>query len=278
MAEGRWQHELIEVDDGVYVHAAVVDGVEGPEGAAAGAPLVFIHGNRDNHTHFLPLLGLLRGRAAVMVDLRGHGLSSPLRVSASPEVFACDVQRVLDHLGIGKAVFVGHSLGSVIAMTVAGFAPERVAALVLMGTAATFELSFKRPAMQLTEESFPAFTAEANRRAGPVFFTAEHPDVAARVLATWSTMSFESHRHLVMMSHPDLRAAVPALPGPVLVVAGEHDRCTPVASAQWIAQHHPRAQLLVVPSTGHFMYLEKPGVVADAIDGFLAGRQNHMDQ
>jgi pimeloyl-ACP methyl ester carboxylesterase len=256
--------DYVEVEPGRHLYCRHA-------GAAADGPLVLlVHGNRDNHSHFAELQRELSGRHTVAVDLRGHGLSSDLDRPLTPELLAADLRSIVEHYSTSPVVLAGHSLGSVAAMVYADRWPDSLAGLVLMGSAASFTLSFRRPEMPLTPATFPAFVAEANRRAAPIFFHDRHPEVARRVQAAWSTISLDVHRHLVTLRHPDLRDLVQRLRPQTLVVAGEHDRCTTPEQARWIVEHHRRARLVVVPATGHFMYLEDPRAVAAALEDFLS--------
>ena len=72
----------------------------------------------------------------IRYDTRGHGLSSCPAGPYSIEDLAQDALELLDHLGIGTCVFVGLSIGGMIAQTLAARAPERISALVLSNTAA----------------------------------------------------------------------------------------------------------------------------------------------
>jgi pimeloyl-ACP methyl ester carboxylesterase len=237
-------------------------------------PVLMLHGNRDNHAHYAALQELLAhaGWHSVAVDWRGHGMSSTLDCTPRPELLAQDVSAVIDHFGWEQVVLVGHSLGSVAAMTFADMWPERVAATVLMGTAATFTLPFRRPEKPVTRESWPEFVREANVRAFPVFFHECHPETARRICAAWANIPFEVHQQLVTLNHPDMREVVRRLRAPALVIAGEHDRCTPPDAAAWIRENHRDAELAIIPSTAHFMYVEEPRLVAREIDAFLTSR------
>lgn len=243
---------------------------EGDGSAAGGPPVLLLHGNRDNHTHFDQLQAhLAGGHRTTALDFRGHGLSSTLDVPAGFDLFAEDVLAVLDHHGWERVVLVGHSFGSGVSMTVSQRWPERVAALVLMGSAVVFTLPFKRPDSPPTRETFAEFVRVANERARPVFFHERHPEIVGQVCAVWSTISWDVHRNLVASGHPDMRPVVKELKVPTLVIAGEHDRCTPPDQARWIHENHRSAELRIVPDTAHFMYMEEPAVVAREIADFV---------
>lgn len=259
-AEGK----VVTLPDGAQLFVRV------DHGDPRATPMVFLHGNRDNHTHFAELAAQLSGeRPCASVDLRGHGLSSKEDVPLSAQQCADDLAAVLDALGWRRAVVVGHSLGSVTAMVFALDRPVRVSSLVLMGAAAHYEMKWKRP--PVTEETYRDVIAESNERAGPFFFLPQYPEVAKRVIASWSWVPFSVHRNLIQLRHPDLRERIAGITAPTLVIAGEWDRSTPVSSAELLAERIPDARLHVVSDAGHFMFLEHPAEVASAIRDFVSG-------
>lgn len=237
-------------------------------------PVLLLHGNRDNHTHYTAVQELLAaaGWHSIALDWRGHGLSSTLDCMPAPALLAKDVLAVVEHFCWRRIVLVGHSLGSVAAMTFADAWRERLAALVLMGTAATFSLPFRRPEIPATRETWPEFVREANARARHFFFHEQHPETARRVSAAWAAVSFDTHQQLSKLRHPDLRELVRGLSTPTLVVAGEQDRCTTPDAARWIQENHRDAQLVTIPNTAHFMYVEDAPAVAKAVNSFLTTR------
>jgi pimeloyl-ACP methyl ester carboxylesterase len=256
--------DYVEVADGVELfcrHAGADN--DGP-------PLLLLHGNRDNHSHWAEVAELLApSQHTVAIDFRGHGLSSKVDCALSPELLADDILAVCNHYGFERVVLAGHSLGSVVSMTFAHRGPQRVERLVLLGAAASFTLNFTRPPLPRDETEFAELIRDANRRAAPLFFHPAYPDVQRRVTACWSTIPLVVHRNLVALEHPDLRPIVPELELPVLVIAGQHDRCTTPEQALWIHKHLPDSQLLIVPESAHFMYMEQPALVAERIATFL---------
>ncbi|MGP4005631.1 alpha/beta fold hydrolase [Streptomyces sp. 4N124] len=238
-------------------------------GPRTGPPLLFLHGNRDNHTHFTELIGHLDAtHRCVAVDLRGHGLSSKEDVELSARQCAEDIAYVAKERGWTEVIPVGHSLGAVTSMLIALEQPSLVQTLVLMGAAAHYEMKWKRP--EVTEATYRDVITESNARAAPFFFVDGYPGVADRVVASWSWVPFQVHRNLIRLSHPDLREAVRGIRARTLVVAGELDRSTPLDRARYLAETIPDARLETVGGTGHFMFMEEPEDVADRIHRFLA--------
>jgi pimeloyl-ACP methyl ester carboxylesterase len=136
-----------------------------------------------------------------------------------------------------------------------------------MGAAAHYEMRWKRPAV--TAATYRDVIAESNGRAAPFFFHDRHPDVARRVIASWSWVPYEVHCNLIRLQHPDLRAMIAAIDVPTLVVAGADDRSTPVERAEEIVSLVPSSTLHVVADSGHFMFMEHPAEVAGVIREFL---------
>ncbi len=99
-------------------------------------PLVLIHGLSSSFGYWeYQLPDLAPDRRILALDLPGYGQSGRPDAPYTPIWFAEVVVSWLDTLAVDKAVFVGHSMGGQIALTLALDAPERVEALVLSAPA-----------------------------------------------------------------------------------------------------------------------------------------------
>ena len=95
---------------------------------------MLLHGLASNMTRwseFVEHTRLAEERDVIRVDLRGHG-DSPTRGRISLETWSDDLLALLDAIGAPRALLVGHSLGSQVALACASRAPQRVAAVVLI--------------------------------------------------------------------------------------------------------------------------------------------------
>ena len=213
---------------------------------------------------------LSRGFRVVRFSLRGHGLTD---VGAGPctiEDFADDALGVLDALGIAAAHVGGVSIGGMIAQAVAARAPGRVTSLILCDTAMALPPpeTWKQRAATVRAEGLAA--------------------VADGVLARWTSPAFlatpagRGLRNLLLRTHPegyaaaaealaraDLTRSTPALRVPALVVVGERDPSTPVATAEALRDAIPGARLAVIPGAAHIPMVERPDDVTAAILAFL---------
>ena len=98
----------------------------------SGDPLLFLHGTGCDASDWQPVIEKLpSAQRCIALDFRGHGQSSVPTKSFTLTDLADDLLYLLTHLEIRKSVLVGHSLGGMVAMTVADRS-EGIARLVLL--------------------------------------------------------------------------------------------------------------------------------------------------
>ena len=99
------------------------------------APAICLHGLTRNARDFEELAPRIQatGRRVIAVDVRGRGESDrdPNPANYHPGTYAADVMALLAQQAIPAAVFVGTSMGGIITMVLASFAPQVIAAAVL---------------------------------------------------------------------------------------------------------------------------------------------------
>jgi lipase len=123
MEESLWKQERVPGE----VELAIWRAGGGPD------PIVCLHGITAQHRAFNAAARYLEpSHGLVGVDLRGRGDSDKPESGYSLEAHAADVVRVLDHLGLQRAVLAGHSMGGFVALKTAVMFPERVRAIVLL--------------------------------------------------------------------------------------------------------------------------------------------------
>jgi pimeloyl-ACP methyl ester carboxylesterase len=238
-----------------------------------GPPVVFVHGlGGSSHVWHGVVRAMAQHHHCVTLDLRGHGRSQG-RGKLSVEGWAKDVHRLMAALELPAVTLVGHSLGSLIAQELARTEPDAVDQLVLVGG-----ISYFGPA-----------TADAYRtRADAV-----EADGMDALVDAWldGAVSPQSHavqpgmvgllRELFLRNDPQhyakscrALADAPRIPRdeigqPTLIIAGAHDRSTPLAMAEELKASIPVSRIKVIPGVGHWMPLEAPDPIAAAILEFL---------
>ncbi|MGV8918080.1 MAG: alpha/beta hydrolase [Pseudomonas sp.] len=103
----------------------------GPED---GQPVIALHGWLDNANSFSRLAPKLKGLRIVALDMAGHGHSDhrPIGAGYSQWDYVHDVLRVAEQLGWQRFSLLGHSMGAIVSVMLAGALPERVTRLALI--------------------------------------------------------------------------------------------------------------------------------------------------
>src|SRR3989454_9542869 len=107
------------------------------EDRGAGKPaFVFVHGWTCNRSFFAPQAEYFsRRHRVVSLDLRGHGDSDKPQGKYPIAAYAEDIAYVVDQLGLGQPVAVGHSMGGITVLQLAATHPDRVSAIVMVDPA-----------------------------------------------------------------------------------------------------------------------------------------------
>ena len=246
-----------------------------------GFPLVLLHPFPVHHGFWTPVAPQLGTHYRLLLpDLRGHGKSEAGQGTATMARHADDLLRLLDEEKIGRALFVGVSIGGYVLFEFWRRSRERVAALVLSNTRAeadteqgqatrlrSIEDSRQRGAGQFFDEQTQKLIGETTRH--------NRPDLVAQARAMMQIMTVDGLAAVQkgMAERPD---SVPILRGisvPTLVIAGEEDVLTPLANAQLMHSHIPGAKLVTIPRAGHYAALENPEDYARVLRQFLDSLQ-----
>jgi len=194
------------------------------------------------------------GNRVILLDLPGHGASGKPRRAAAHrmDAYALQVVRLLDHLGVERAVVGGMSLGANVTLLVAQAAPERLAGMVLempvLESATPFAAMLYVPILAATHYAAPVLRTVSSlarriprARLGPLdkFFgpLLLDPEEVVAIL----------HGVLVGPVAPtsEERAAIGV---PSLVVGHRADRLHPLDDARRLSRELPNARLLEATS------------------------------
>jgi pimeloyl-ACP methyl ester carboxylesterase len=263
-------------------------------GPAASDPLLLIHGladEADTWRHLIPALS--EGHRVLAPDLPGFGRSDKPRRAYTVSFFQETMLELSDVLEVQKATLVGHSLGAIIAQSIALEHPERVKRLVLIGGSLVAvprraggrrldlgTLLFLIPVLgewlysRLRKDPEAAYETlrpyygdldrlpEADRR----FL---YQRVNERVWSDGQRRAFfATFRHLARWLPAQQKRLPARLAGcevPTTAIWGELDRMNPVESAHQLVALQPVARAVVVPGAGHNVHQEKPEAVLRAM-------------
>ena len=242
-------------------------------GDPKGEPLLLLHGYTDSSRSFSPMVPYLSRYRLLIPDQRGHGASDAPECCYGSSQFAYDARLFLDALGVKRAAVAGHSLGSMVAISLAADYPDRVSKIVLIGSTALVPV--KRgdwlyenaaavkdrldPATQFAKDWHPG---NQPTPVDPAFAEAVNADLYRIPGHVWRGVMRELSSVPVGRHAADVKA-------PVLVLSGGKDPLFPAEHHQSLLKAFPQAKAHVFPELGHNPNWEKPEQVAAAMTAFL---------
>ena len=187
-----------------------------------------------------------------------------------------EVDRLADAAGPGRAVWLGHSLGGIVALHLALRHPGRVAGLVLLGANARAgrDSSQARRAAQWALAQQQGLQALAHSKLAPGYGLADDAAALASLVAQAEAVGLPRFAHQLAYARqrPGLLAPRRPLHVPVLALSGEHDSlCPPAQSDEIVALVQPphAATHHRLAAAGHLFPMQQPARVAAHLHAFL---------
>jgi 3-oxoadipate enol-lactonase len=240
--------------------------------AGSGPPVVLLHGfslDRRMWDDVVPVLAA--ERTVVTYDLRGFGASAPMDLHIG-YTHTGDLLRLLDHLGIERAVVAGFSFSGEVALRLAQEAPGRVRHLVLVdalvdGLPWDVEAAEAMHAVRTALHDRGIEAAKQVWLQHPFFQVAgRRPELAARLSAMVGGFGgrhwLGEDPHLPASPHPGGLGAVAV---PTTVVVGALDVPGFLEMAAVLGRDIPGARLVTIPGSGHMAPMEAPEPVAEVL-------------
>jgi class 3 adenylate cyclase len=216
----------------------------------------------------------------ILFDKRGTGLSDRVADFAASAVRMDDIRAVMDAAGSERAAVLGVSEGGPMAVLFAATYPERIAALVLYGTGASYRVAEDYPWAATPDQTEQAAATRERRWGDPEYFNqllrTFAPSVAddPEVQRWWSryARTSASPRDAAQLTRMngmlDVRHALPAVQAPTLVLHWRDEKVFELAEAQYLADHIPGAELVILEGEDHAWFV-KPEPIAHEIERFL---------
>jgi class 3 adenylate cyclase/alpha-beta hydrolase superfamily lysophospholipase len=246
--------------------------------------LVLVHGfishldldwNEPGMAHFLRRLSSFS--RLIRFDKRGTGLSDRPGGLPDLETRMDDVRAVMDAVGSERAALFGYSEGGPMSCLFAATYPERTSSLVLYGSYA------KR---QGPDDDYPWAASSDERRAYAEKMEREWgvdadlgsmaPSADDALRAWWAVRSKAAAspgaaRNLILMnSEIDVRAVLPTIRVPTLVLHRAGDRDSRAEEGRYIADHIPGARFVQLAGDDHLVSI-RPDEIVDEVEEFLTG-------
>ena len=242
-----------------------------------GAPVVLLHPFPADHELWRPAAhSLVSHYRVILPDLRAHGESGVGEGPATMAKHAVDVARVLDQEDVGRAPFVGVSIGGYVLFEFWRKSRGRVAALGLCNTKAQADtvegragrLQAAADVMERGTEAF--FESMVSRLLGETT-RKTRPDLVEGALRMMRKMSPEDVAMVQrgMADRPDSMPTLKTINVPTLILTGDEDILTGEAEAESMRQNISGSRIKVVAKAGHYCPWEQPEEVGKIIRQFL---------
>lgn len=237
-----------------------------------GPSLVLLHGGVNPSATFgAPLAAMAKTHKVIAIHMRGHGFSTDGDGPWSSELMADDVAAVLRQLGIGKARFMGYSLGAAVALQVAIRHPELVEKLVVVSVAFRTDGDF--PEVRQAFAKMPDMAAAIGQQLAASPLAQLYPGV------DWESVMRKSGE-MNLPGH-DWTEGIKTIKAPILLVFADADSIRPehmvefwqllgggLHDAGLDGSQRPASQLAILPNTTHYSLIDSP-LLTEVATAFL---------
>jgi pimeloyl-ACP methyl ester carboxylesterase len=267
-----------------------------------GRTVVLLHGRNFPSSYWAPVIKTLSdaGYRVVVPDQIGFGKSSKPQGELHFDTLARNTMALLDHLQIGKADIVAHSLGGMLGVRIVRAYPDRVDHLVLTAPIGLEDYRLYVPPTPTEKilENEDRLTADGYRKQLETNYSLKLPadQVTPFIDARFNIKgSAEYPRWLrafvssaQMIYREPVAHEIPLITRPTLFIMGADDHNAPGKAsapealrpkmghnadlAKALAAKMPNARAEVIPDTGHLVFLEAPAKYNELLLGFLASR------
>ena len=259
-----------------------------PQGRPNGRTVVLLHGMNFGGFYFEGPINMLRkeGFRVIATDQIGFGRSSKPIIPYNWNDLAANTRRVLQHLGVTKAIIVGHSGGGMLAARFAASYPEMTERVVIYNPIGLTDTRYQQPWVS-ADEAYKRTMAMSQDQ-----LYAQNSATIHRYFHTPGAWKPEYEKFVRILYAPTLSADWPrlamvrvllgqmVLQDPVvydwakikvkaLVLGGAEDTPDFPERAKHIADTLPGAELALLPGLGHVPHIQAPEVFNAALLKFL---------
>jgi pimeloyl-ACP methyl ester carboxylesterase len=223
-----------------------------------------------------------RDYTVIAYDQRGTGKTVVSSGDFSTTRLAADAAALIERVGGGPAVALGHSMGGRVAQLLALNHPLTVTRLILASTGASFKLKDGiSPSMCLgmVKKGYESYVRERSIEVGfSKVFIAEHPERVCQCIDVLmgALPPIDVYlAHVMSRQAHDTSARLKDIRAPTLVLVGGDEGhgnadTTHIASSRELARGIPGAQFVVLEGQGHFYFYSQPEAVHRVVEEFLA--------
>jgi len=256
-------------NDGISLNYAI----EGSENAAS---VVLHHPLATNLTSWDALSAELtsKGYRVIRLDARGHGRSDAPPGPYTFEMLAGDVVAIMDHAGLGKAGYIGLSMGGMVGQYLGVLHADRFDCLSLVSTTSAVPAEAKPMwqdrIRQVREAGMPAAVPGALDRWVTAARRQSRPELVAHLTSMIEATPVDGYIGWCQaISDLSVTQRLSEIAIPTQVIVGADDPSTPPAAARIIHERIKGSQYVELPDVSHMLQLEDPDRFHAAVVPFL---------
>ena len=242
-----------------------------------GDPVVLIHGYLESLEIWNGFAEkLARNYRVISVDLPGHGESGIYSSMNTMAVMADSVKAVLDHLSIGRAVIIGHSMGGYATLALADIFPEMIVGFCLFHSHALPDPEEKKlnrdKEALLVKEGKKSQVIKLNI---PNAFASENHDSFQKQIGWAKDIALKTADKGIisalagMKARPDRRDVVKNSVEPVMIIAGKKDYYIPFSVYEEHFNLASKSTVLILENSGHMGFIEEREKSLEGVLEFL---------
>jgi pimeloyl-ACP methyl ester carboxylesterase len=249
-----------------------------------GDAVVCLHGLGGSSNTWTAVMPALAPYRVLRIDLPGSGRSHAVQGALSIERLAQAVLAVCARLGIARAHFLGHSMGTIVCQRLAAEHPKLVRSLALFGPlvapADPARAAIRTRAAKARAEGVAGMQEIADalvKGATSADSRQRFPAAAAFVRESLMRQDPEGYARNCEALADAQAAAVERIQAAVLLVTGDEDGVAPPQSVRAMAERLSGAQggvrTVVLPRCGHWTPIERPEECARELREFLSSQR-----
>lgn len=271
------QSKFIEDGHGGQIHYR-------DEGNSKGPAILLIHGSNSHLQTWESVVDNLKSKyRLISYDQPGHGLSGRAgNDDYRGDAMAAAGIKILDTLGVERAMWVGNSMGGWVSWRAALKYPDRVSSLVLMNASGAQDgekiepyLGAKLMQTSIGQAILP-YVAPRSIVKQSLQQSVYNPEVMNDALITryWELVRFPSNRQATIERsradrEPEKWDDIDSINVPTLILWGEEDKVIPVSHAKLFKNKIKNSEVIIYTKIGHLPMEENPDQVSKDIDQFI---------
>ena len=246
------------------------------------ATLVFVHGFGCDQNMWRLVAPAFQTRfRTVLVDLVGSGASDLSAYNRqkydSLQGHADDMLEVIEEFAVGPVIFFGHSVSAMIGVLAGLKAPEKSAALVMIGPSpcyindADYIGGFTQQDIESLLETLESnYLGWSSNMAPAIMGAPENPELAQELTNSFCRTDPEIAKHFARVTFlSDHRAELARFELPTLILQSSDDLIAPLSVGEYVHRTLPRSTLRIIDNVGHCPHLSQPNASISAIEEFL---------